>query len=42
MSEGGAIKVTKYSLVLLKAKLEGGLYVVVESTIVDSINTPTV
>ncbi|KAH0776630.1 hypothetical protein KY290_008041 [Solanum tuberosum] len=42
MSEGGTMKVTKGSLVMLKAKLEDGLYTFARSTIIDSVNASTV
>uniref|UniRef100_A0A1S3YRG2 Uncharacterized mitochondrial protein AtMg00300-like n=1 Tax=Nicotiana tabacum TaxID=4097 RepID=A0A1S3YRG2_TOBAC len=42
MSEAGTIKVTKGSLVMLKGKLENGLYTLVGSTIVGSANASTV
>lgn len=38
MSKRGTIKVTKSSLVMLKATLDDGLYTLAESTIVLSIN----
>ena len=41
MSEGGTMKVTKWSLVMLKAKLEDGLYTLAGSTIIGSINVFT-
>ncbi|XP_060202125.1 uncharacterized protein LOC132630572 [Lycium barbarum] len=40
-SEGGICKVTKGSLVMLKAKLEGGLYVIMGSTILGTANAAT-
>ncbi|KAH0632801.1 hypothetical protein KY284_035587 [Solanum tuberosum] len=42
MSEGGTIKVTKGSLVMLKAKLEDGLYTLARSTIIGSVNASIV
>ncbi|KAH0773644.1 hypothetical protein KY290_010781 [Solanum tuberosum] len=42
MSEGGTMKVTKGSLVMLKARLEDGHYTLAGSTIIGSINTSTV
>nr|XP_016457574.1 PREDICTED: uncharacterized mitochondrial protein AtMg00300-like [Nicotiana tabacum] len=42
MSEAGTIKVTKGSLVMLKGKLENGLYTLAGSTIVGSANASTV
>ncbi|KAH0672246.1 hypothetical protein KY284_023333 [Solanum tuberosum] len=42
MSEEGTIKVTKGSLVMLKAKLEDGLYTLAGSTIIGSVNASTV
>ena len=41
-SEGGTMKVTKGSLVILKAKLEDSLYVLAGSTIVGPENSSTV
>ncbi|KAH0678662.1 hypothetical protein KY284_019747 [Solanum tuberosum] len=40
-SEGGTMKVTKGSLVMLKAKLEDGLYTLARSTIIGSVNAST-
>ena len=42
MSEGGTMKVTNGSLVMLKAKLEDGLYTLAGSTIIGSVNASTV
>ena len=42
MSEGGTMKVIKGSLVMLKAKLEDGLYTLAGSTIIGSVNVSTV
>ncbi|KAH0764779.1 hypothetical protein KY285_000650 [Solanum tuberosum] len=42
MSEGGTMKVTKGFLVLLKAKLEDGLYILAGSTIIGSVNASIV
>ncbi|KAH0656305.1 hypothetical protein KY285_031187 [Solanum tuberosum] len=38
MSEGGTMKVTKRSLVMLKAKLEDGLYTLAGNTFIGSVN----
>ena len=42
MSEGGTMKVTKGSLVMLKVKLEDGLCTHAGSTIIGSVNASTV
>ncbi|KAH0652900.1 hypothetical protein KY289_030578 [Solanum tuberosum] len=42
MSEGGTMKVTKGYLVMLKAKMEDGLYTLAGSTIIGSVNASTV
>ncbi|KAH0669113.1 hypothetical protein KY285_023271 [Solanum tuberosum] len=42
MSEGGTKKVTKGSLVMLKAKLEDGLYTLAGNIIIGSFNASTV
>ena len=41
MSERGTVKVTKGSLVMLKTKLEDGLYKLTGSIIIGSVNTST-
>ena len=41
MSEEGTVKVTKECLVMLKTKLEDGLYKLTGSIIIGSVNTST-
>ena len=42
MSEGGTMKVSKGSLVMLKAKMEDGLHTIAGSTIIGSVNASKV